>query len=139
LLNKRTSLTKNKLSSNQEKYAAKLIRMQLKIKEGLISERFPEVSKIVIRMIYSEKNNKVSMIRTVYFPPTDYAYFNMECLTKKCVDGGFDLSSEIAHLVENHMAFGKGKMFCSTKHCPATVNYEINIYYKKRAAEFLTK
>jgi hypothetical protein len=58
---------KNKLSSNQRKYTAKLIRMQLKIKEGLISERFPEVLKIVVLMIYSEKNSKAIMIRTVFF------------------------------------------------------------------------
>jgi hypothetical protein len=105
-------LAKNKLSSNQQKYAAKLVRMQLKIKEGLISDRFPEVSKIVIRMIYSEENSKVSMIRTVYFCPTDYAYFNMGCLTKKCVDGGFDLAPKIVHLIKNHMIIGQDKLFC---------------------------
>jgi hypothetical protein len=130
LSNNRTSLAKNKLSSNQQKYAAKLVRMQLKIKEGLISDRFPEVSKIVIRMIYSEENSKVSMIRTVYFCPTDYAYFNMGCLTKKCVDGGFDLAPKIVHLIKNHMIIGQDKLFCSTISCPAIVEYDISLYYK---------
>jgi len=117
------------MSTAQQRNALKLGKMHRKIKEGLISDRFPEVSKIVIRMTYSEKKNMVNMVRTIYFSPANHAYFNMECITRKCVDGGFDLASEIAHLVKNHLEFVQGRLFCSRKHCPATVDYEINICY----------
>ena len=113
--------------------------MQRKIKEGLIVDRFPGVSKIVIRMTYSEKKNMVNMVRTIYFSPSHYAYFNMECITRKCIDGGFDLASEITHLVKNHLGVVQGRMFCSRKHCPATFDYTISITYKKPGAELLPK
>jgi len=127
------------MSTAQQRNALKLEKMHRKIKEGLILDRFPEVSKIVIRMTYAEKRNMVNMVRTIYFSPANHAYFNMECITRKCVDSGFDLASEIAHLVKNHMAFGQGKMFCSRKPCPATVDYTISISYKKPEGEFLPK
>jgi hypothetical protein len=81
----------------------------------------------------------VNIRRTVYFSPANYAYFNMECITRKCVDGGFDLSSEIADLVQNHLDHGHGKMFCNGKNCPSTIDYTISISYKKPQAEFLPK
>ena len=119
----------------QQRNAFRLEKMHRKIKEGLISDRFPEVSRIVIRITYSEKKNMFNMVRTVYFSPTDYAYFNMECMTRKCVDGGFDLAFKIVHLVKNHMTFGQGKRFCSRKRCPATVEYDISIDYKTHGKE----
>jgi hypothetical protein len=127
------------MSTAQQRNALKLEKMHRKIKEGLIVDRFPEVSKIVIRMTYSEKKNMLNMVRTIYFSPTHYAYFNMECITRKCADGGFDLASEILHLVNNNVAFGQGRMFCSRNHCPATIDYKISICYKKPGAEFLPK
>ncbi|MGB9715019.1 MAG: hypothetical protein ACPL1G_01185 [Thermodesulfovibrionales bacterium] len=117
-----------------------LARMEQKkedrIAAGMISEHYPEVSGIVIHMTYYQKaSNPVLMIRTVNFFPTSYAYFNMECMIKGCVEGGFDLTSIIDNLVRNHKKSGKGKMVCcgesdflSPDH--AYITYEISIHYK---------
>ena len=115
----------------KQQNAHKLEKIHRKIKEGLISDHFPEVSRMVIRMTYSEKKNMVNMVRTIYLSPTNHAYFNMECMTrKKCVDGGFDLASDISHLVKNRLGFVQGRMFCSRKRCPAAVDYTISISYR---------
>lgn len=105
---------------------------------GLVSARFPQVSGMVVYMTYYQKGaNPVLMVRTVNFFPTGYAYFNMECMIKGCVDGGFDLTSIIVDLIKKHKRSGKGKLVCNGKvdadvadH--ASIDYEIKIEYNKK-------
>jgi len=107
-----------------------------KIAAGLVSEHYPKVSGMVIHMTYYQKaSNPVLMVRTVNFFPTSYAYFNMECMIKGCVDGGFNLTSVIYNLVKNHKKSAKGKMSCCGKSDSlspdhAHISYEISIKYK---------
>lgn len=107
-----------------------------------LSERFPEVSGIVIHMTYFQKGaNPVLMVRTVNIFPTSYAYFNMECMTKDCIDGGFDLTAVIADMVKTNKKLGKGRLGCrgkidtpaSDNHASASIEYEIGIQYNKRS------
>jgi hypothetical protein len=117
-----------------------LVRMEQKkedkIAAGLVSEHYPKVSGMVIHMTYYQKAlNPVLMLRTVNFFPTSYAYFNMECMIKGCVDGGFDLTSIIDNLIKNHKKSAKGKMVCcgendSLSPDHAHISYEISIKYK---------
>ncbi len=112
---------------------------QNRLAAGLLSERFPQVSRIVISMTYYQKgSSSVLMLRTVNIIPADSAYFNMECMTKGCVDGGFDLTSTIAKMIKTRQKSGKGKLTCSgktdtdaTDH--ASVTYEIGIEYNKKS------
>ncbi|MGO9611902.1 MAG: hypothetical protein ACLPX5_02590 [Dissulfurispiraceae bacterium] len=116
-------------------------RMQLNKKNmiaaGLVSERFPGVSRMVIKMTYYQKvSNPVLMVRTVNVLPTGYVYFKMECMVKGCVNGGFDLTSIITNMVKKRKKSGEGSMVCSGKSDPvppghASISYEINIEYKK--------
>lgn len=106
---------------------------------GLVSERFPKVSSIVINMTYYQKvANPILMERTINILPASYAYFNMECMIKDCVNGGFDLNPVISDLIKNRKKSGKGKLVCkgkidsgSSEH--ASVSYEINIQYLKKS------
>ncbi len=104
---------------------------------GLVSECFPEVSDIVVRMTYYQRAiNPVLMIRTVNFWPSRYAYFNMDCMIKGCTDGGFDLTSVISKMVKNHKKSTKGQLFCNGNinalaHGHATVAYQITVRYNK--------
>ncbi len=114
---------------------------QHKLAAGLLSERFPSVSGIVINMKYYQKgSDSVLMLRTVNVIPSDSAYFNMECVTKGCVDGGFDLTKVIAKMVKARKKASKGKLVCcgkidspSSDH--ASVDYEIGIQYSKGPAK----
>jgi len=125
----------------REDYLAKKKQdKQEKIDAGLVSERFPDVSGIVIQMKYyrgklSPLPNPVQMLRTINFFPTSYAYFHMGCLTKECVKGGFDLASVVGSMVKSHKKMGKGDMFCGRKNSSVhshhtSISYEIGIQYK---------
>ena len=110
-----------------------------KLAAGLISDRFPSVSGIVIHLTYYQKvTNPVLMVRTVHMLPADCAYFNMECMIKGCDNGGFDLTTIIAALIKNHKKSGKGTLVCNGKtetlsSDHASVAYEITIQYARLA------
>jgi hypothetical protein len=111
------------------------LNKQRKLETGLVSECFPEVSDIVIQMTYYLKGfDQASMVRTINFWPSRHAYFNMDCMIKDCVDGGFDLTSVINHMIKKREKSGKGALFCKGKISNRTsqhsrVTYKITIKY----------
>ena len=111
------------------------LNKQRKLETGLISECFPEVSDIVIQMTYYLKGvDQASMVRTINFWPSRHAYFNMDCMIKDCVDGGFDLTSVINHMIKKREKSGKGVLFCKGKISDrasqhSRVAYKITIKY----------
>ncbi len=115
------------------------LNKQNRLATGLLSDRFPDVSSIVINMTYYQNGvNQVLMLRTVNVLPRDFAYFNMECMIKGCVGGGFDLTSVIADMIKTHKRVGKGKLSCCGKADTlasdhASIAYEIGIQYNKRS------
>ncbi len=124
--------------NRQDYLARKELNKQHRVDAGLVSERFPGVSGIVIQMIYYRKSsNPAPMIRTVNFFPSSYAYFHMECMIKECVNGGFDLTSVIGTMIKKHEKLTKRKMNCSGKNDSLTVDharisYEISVQYNKQ-------
>lgn len=110
---------------------------QRKMEAGLISERFPEVSDIIVQMTYYQNAvNPVLMSRTINFWPSHHAYFNMDCMKRDCIDGGFDLTDIIAGMIKNHKKSSRGKLCCNGSVIPpadehASVSYEITIKYNK--------
>src|SRR4030065_2634452 len=134
---------KEKMAHKQNYVERMELNKQQKIISGLVSERFPEVSSIVIRMTYYHKAvNPVLMVRTVNVIPTSYAYFNMDCMIKDCVDGGFDLTSVITDMVKQHKKLGKGKLVCNGNGKDSTlasdhasIAYEIKIKYSSRSLQ----
>ncbi len=126
--------------AHKQNYVERLeLNKQQKVASGLVSERFPKVSGIVIRMTYYHKAaNPILMVRTVNICPTSYAFFKMECMIRDCIDGGFDLTSVISKMVKHRRKSGKGKLVChgsgeDNNLAPdhASVSYEIKIQYKR--------
>jgi hypothetical protein len=124
--------------AHKQNYSEKIeLKKQQKREAGLVSDRFPQVSGIVIHMTYYHNaENPVLMERTVNVFPNSYAYFNMECMIKDCDNGGFDLTKIIAKQIKHHKKLIKGKMACKgdtleldSDH--ATISYQINIKYSK--------
>lgn len=113
---------------------------QKKADAGLVSERFPQVASLEIKMTYYQRtifsdSEKLLMLRTVKVFPESFAYFDMQCMKKEC-EGGFDLSKVISGLVKNRKKKSSGKIYCSgdnedfpTDH--ASVQYEIAVQYSK--------
>ncbi len=123
--------------ANRMKGIARGEKIQQRINAGLLSARFPEVTGITIHMTYYQKGvNPVLMERTVNFFPGSYAYFNMECMSRDCVDGGFDFDRTIASMVRGHRESAEGELVCeghnvSTDH--SKVGFRIVIGYRNGA------
>ncbi len=115
-----------------------------KLAAGLLRDRFPKVSGIVIQMTYYHGSHQTLMERTVNFCPSDYAYFNMACMTRGCENGGFDLSSVIRNLVKKGGKSAKGEICCEG-HSPdlgeghASIAYKVSISYAHKRSPGLKK
>ena len=123
--------------ANKENYLKKMELHKQQVEAGLVSERFPKVTSIVIQMTYFHNaENPVLMERTVNYFPTSHAYFIMGCMEKTCENGGYNLTQAIKKQIKNRKKLVKGEMQCkgksagnSSKH--ARITYEINIKYKR--------
>lgn len=119
-------------SMNNKKNAARLERRQRKLDAGFMNAQFPEVSSIVISMLYNQTGIQKSLPRVVNFFPGSYALFRIDCLNKGCVDGGFDLTQVITGMIRNHREAAKGHLSCEGG-CPpdnhSTIVYEVAIQY----------
>lgn len=122
--------------AHKQNYLEKMeLNKQHRLESGLVSECFPDVTDIKIEMIYYMKGfNQASMIRTVNFWPSRHAYFNMDCMIKDCMEGGFDLTAVITHMVKKHEKSGKGELSCKGKISDrpsqhARIDYKITIKY----------
>ena len=116
---------------NNCKNAVRIERMRLRREAGSVAERFPEVAEIVISMTYNQKGTR-SILRTFNFSPSSYAFFRADCLSKGCVDGGFDLTNVITAMARSHREIAKGVLDCegndpSDKH--SDIVYEVAIQY----------
>ncbi len=124
--------------SNKTSAGAKLeMRRNAMIAQGLVSERMPGVSNIVLRMTYFQRTSEAAlMTRTVNFLPQDYACFHMACVSDGCVNGGFDLAPVVSTLVKKRQKAVKGKLSCcgkkgSVRGGHASIAYEVSVQYQK--------
>jgi hypothetical protein len=116
------------------------LKKQARIEAGLVAERFPKVSGIVINMTYYHNaENPVLMQRKVNVFPNSHAYFNMECMIKGCENGGFNLKPIINKQIKERKKSAKGKLVCKGKKNDrvssdhASISYEINIKYSRKS------
>jgi len=104
---------------------------------GLVAERYPSVSSLVLRMTYYQRtSDPILMKRTLNFLPSDYACFYFDCLREGCIDGGFELSRVVSEMIKKKIKSTKGKLVCNGKskilHLNhASIEYEICIQYLK--------
>lgn len=117
---------------NSRKNAARTERLQQRVEAGSVATHFPEVAGIVISMMYNQRGIQKSLPRVVNFFPSSYALFKVECLSKGCVDGGFDLTQIITAMIGNRREASKGEISCegdgsSTDH--SAIVYEVAIKY----------
>jgi len=122
--------------TNSEKNAARREKTQQKLESGLISEHFPKVSSIVIDVTNSYgKINPITVLRTLNFWPNSYAYFNIECLSKGCLDGGYDLDQVITMMIRTRKKSGEGEFVCDGNNISfdhSNIHYKIHIRYNKK-------
>jgi hypothetical protein len=119
--------------TNKEKNVAKMEKRQQRLDSGLISEHFPEVSNIVINVTNSYGRIKpITVLRTLNFWPSSYAYFNIECLSEGCLDGGYDLNQVITIMIRSHKDSGEGELVCDSSNLSSghsRIYYKVSILY----------
>jgi len=121
--------------TNQEKHLISIKKKEQKIESGRISDLFPDVSNITIHVTnYHGRKNPVVVKRIFQFFPDSYAYFVLECLRKKCVDGGFDFGKIITKIVKEHRSSESGELSCkgnslSSDH--SYILYKVAVRYRK--------
>ncbi len=117
--------------NSREKQAARAERKQQKIEAGLMSLYFPNVSSIIIKMSYRQAGLSQSLLRTVNYFPCSYAFFEVDCLNKECVMGGFDFTGILSSMVRTRLSTSSGEITCGggpvSGH--SAVTYEITIDY----------
>ena len=99
----------------REKSEARMERTRRRIDAGLISKRFPEVSRIVVDMSHTMKGRMaLPLLMTLNFSADSHAYFHVECLNRDCKDctEGFDLDLVIASMVRSRALSREGKLDC---------------------------
>jgi hypothetical protein len=119
--------------TSREKNVARMEKKQQKIESGLVSEHFPGVSSIVIHATNAYKGIiPESVLRNFNFWPSSYAYFNFECLSEDCRDGGFDLSRIITMMIRNRKDSEEGEIMCDSSNLSpdhSSISYKISIEY----------
>ena len=106
-------------------------RTRQKLDSDLMSDRFAEVSNIVVRMKYV-KEGTTSLLRTLNFYPESHAFFRMSCLGEGCEGGGLDLTRVITKMIKNHKTSAKGELTCKNKDPSAVhakIAYEVTLEY----------
>lgn len=92
------------------------MRSRINQAAGLVSDKYPSVSGIVIYMTYyREAAVPLLMVRTLNIHPTSYANFRMDCMTTGCDGGGFDLATSIASMVKTRTQVSTGSLHCHGK------------------------
>jgi hypothetical protein len=110
---------------------ARIERNQQKVDAGFVSRHFPDVSSIVINIVYKQRGAQ-SMIRTLNYAPDSYAFFKVTCLSDDCVDGGFNLTQVVTSMIRSHSEKSKGELGCDDsgpRPDHAHIAYEIAIRY----------
>lgn len=106
-------------------------RKRQKLDAKLVSERFPGVASIIVRMTYANEGN-TSLLRTLNFYPDSHAFFKMTCLGEGCEGGGLDLSRVVGSSIKNRKKGVKGEIRCRNKDpeiVHAVMSYQIAIKY----------
>ncbi|MHA2218949.1 MAG: hypothetical protein ACXACY_23760 [Candidatus Hodarchaeales archaeon] len=115
-----------------KKNQIRMEKNQERIDAGIMSKHFPDVSSIVISMMYKQKGTANPIHRTVNITSDSYAFFKVNCLTRDCVEGGFDLTQVITSMIRNHKQSVKGDLGCEGNGPRADhseIKYEVAIQY----------
>ncbi|MBC8412501.1 MAG: hypothetical protein ISR96_11175 [Nitrospira sp.] len=111
---------------------AKIDRKQERLDSGFMASHFPDVSSIVISMLYKEKGIANPISRVVNFSPASHAFFKVDCLSKDCIDGGFDMTRLITSMINNRSETSSGELGCDDsgpRPDHANITYEVAIQY----------
>jgi hypothetical protein len=95
---------------------------------GLVSERFPGVSSIVVTMDYS-RGTFSPVHRTLTFTPESHAFFKISSLGEGSEEDGLDLTGFIQRMVKNRAKCGAAGTPAGAEAAQPSIDYEVAITY----------
>ena len=98
---------------------------------GLMSDRFPSVSSIVVTMNYG-RGTHPAVVRTLNFYPGSFAFFKISCLSEGCDQGSLDLTHSLRRMIGGRKTSTKGELSCGNSDASIvhpTVEYQVAITY----------
>jgi len=116
---------------HNRKNEAREERERLKLEAGIMSDRFPKVKSVVIKMRYV-KAGATSLMRTLNFYPESPAFFRMTCLGDGCENGGLDLTRVITGMIKKREKSAKGDLRCKNRDAAAVhanITYTVSLKY----------
>ena len=117
--------------ANSRNNEVKNALLREKERSRLISERFPDVVSIVIKMNY-RSDGATSLKRTLKYYPENRAFFKVNCLSDGCEKGGLNLTRIINSVIKRHLKGDKGNLRCTHRNSDvvhALMSYEVSIKY----------
>jgi hypothetical protein len=112
-------------------------RMLQKHDAGFISERFPDVSSIVVDMKHHRNGiSPILLSRTLNFSSDSYAYFHVECLNRDCKDctEGFHLDQVVSAMIRSHTSSREGQLDCEGTGITSghvNISYKVTVQYNE--------
>lgn len=106
-------------------------RKQQAAAAGLMSDRFPGVSSIVVTMNYG-RGTHAAVLRTLNFYPGSQAFFRISCLSDGCDEGALDLTHSINRMIRGRETSAKGELSCNNRDAAIVhpkVEYQVAITY----------
>jgi len=106
-------------------------RKRQELATGLLSDRFPNVSSIVVTMNYG-RGSRSAVLRTLNYYPGSHAFFRISCLSEGCEEGVLDLTHSIQRMIRSHETSAKGELSCDINNpeiLHPDVDYKVAITY----------
>lgn len=98
---------------------------------GLMSDRFPSVSSIVVTMNYG-RGTHPEVFRTLNFYPGSFAFFRISCLSEGCDLGSLDLTHSLRRMIGGRETSAKGELRCGNRDAAIVhprIEYQVAITY----------
>ena len=95
-----------------------------------VSERFPRVRELVFELRFTAAESKplLSPYKQIYTGDMQ-AFFELQCPSRECLGGGFDLSTAAANAAGSHEGISRGRIQCrgvaQGSACVVELHYEI--------------
>lgn len=105
-----------------------------------LAEKFPELRSLSATLTYFAPSGvtQQSEIKCTFNLPYAKSLFRFDCPNKECVGGNFDLSSELAQAVAEHLDTASGETRCQgwqsktaidRVHCGHLLRYKLGLSY----------
>ena len=100
-------------------------RKRQELATGLLSDRFPNVSSIVVTMNCG-RGSRSAVLRTLNYYPGSHAFFRIRCLSEGCDEGVLDLTHPIQKMIRSHETSAKGELCCDINN-PEIVHPDVDL------------